>query len=109
MSGDTNAWSESAQNDVLYPDDLAERGPVKVVSEPIEAEDVDVDGADHGTLAELAGDSPPHYLVCPQQLREELGERWDEETETSTIEVVEATRGPHDHDPWEFEFRVPGE
>lgn len=101
MSG--NAWRESAENDVLFPDDLPGRGSITVIGEPIPAEKADTETVDMGLVGELHDDHTAAYVVAPQELRQELGERWN--GDSATIEVLEAERGPKDHDAWEFEFR----
>lgn len=102
-----DAWRESATKDVLFPDDLPGRGPVRVVGEPLEADQIETDSVEHGIVAELHETHAAEYVICPLALREEIAERW--KNGSSTFEVLEAERGPKDHDPWEFEFRDPSE
>jgi len=103
----SNAWSDSATKDVLYPDDLPGYGPVQVVSEPIEAEDVPSEEARYGLFAELGGDSPPQYMATPIQVRSLIGDAVESEGGLPVVvEVFEAERGPSDDDPWEIDGRV---
>lgn len=103
-----DAWRESATNDVLYPDDLPGHGPITIVGEPLEAETVDVDGADHGLLAELADDHGADYVICPKNLRLAIAAAWGEYdgVDGAVLEVLEADRGPEDHAEWHFDVRT---
>lgn len=102
-----DAWRKSATKDVLFPDDLPGRGPVTVVGEPLDAEEIESDTVQYGTLAELANGHGAEYVVCPVALRDEIATRWIVDEESATFEVLEASRGPDEHDPWTFEFTDP--
>lgn len=105
----SNPWTQSTEKDVLYPDDLAGRGPLWIVAqEPLEADDVPHDDAQYGMWAELPEDDPAEYLAAPRQIRELIGEAWEErpDAELLGIEILEAERGPQDHDEWEIEGKT---
>lgn len=103
----TNAWSESTEKAVLYPDDLPEHGPLSIVSEePLSAEDVPHEEARFGSWAELHEDHAAEYIATPEAVRTLIGAAVEEQGFPCTIEVLEAERGPRDHDPWKIEGRI---
>lgn len=101
----SNAFSDSVKDDVLFPDDLPGQGRLQLVSDgPIPAEEVPYDDAKYGLWIEVDGD---RFASAPEQLREFLGNAVEEHGTTDLVfEVLEAERGPRDHDPWELEARV---
>lgn len=102
-----DAWKAAATTDALFPDDLEEEGPLCVVGPPIDAENVETDAVQFGTVAELDGDHhDAQYLVTPQRLKALIASAWREEEERAVFEVTHAEKGPKDHDPWEIEGRV---
>lgn len=105
----TNPWSESTEKAVLYPDDLAGRGPLWIKKqEPLEAEDVPEDDANHGKWAELIDSDPSDYMAAPVQVRDLIGEAWAQSDgeDYLGIEIFEAERGPEAHAEWDVEGRV---
>lgn len=105
----TNPFIESTESDVLYPDDLPGIGLVEVLSSaPVDADDVDADGADYGLWCRVlpAGRDSEKWMACPRAIRALVGEAIETDPDNPVIEVTEATRGGNDHDPWEIEGRV---
>jgi hypothetical protein len=102
----SNEWTNSATNDVLYPDDLAGYGPLSVDSEPIEAEDVPSENAKYGTFAKTAEGVEPDWIATPRQLRVAIGQMYDNQGGLPvTFDVLEAERGPRDDSEWTFEVK----
>lgn len=105
----TNPWTKSTEKDVLYPDDLAGRGPLWILAKkPLEADEVPHDDARFGKWAELHEADPAEYLAAPRQIRALIGDAWEENRDADVIgiEILEAERGPEDHDEWEIEGYV---
>jgi hypothetical protein len=102
-----DAWRKSATTDVLFPDDVEERGPLCVVSEPLEADEIDTDTVQFGLVAELDGHHAEDYLVTPRQLRELIAEAWRPDASAAAFEVLEAAKdGQKEDSEWQIEGRV---
>ena len=102
-----DAWRSSAKTDVLFPDDVEEHGPLCVVGEPLEADEIETDTVQYGLVAELDGDHHDEdYLVAPRQLRSLIAEAWRSDDGFATFEVLEVAKGDQEDSEWEIDGRV---
>jgi hypothetical protein len=101
-----DAWRDSATTDVLFPDDLEEKGPISVVGPPLEADEIDTNTVTYGTVAELDGDHhDADYVVCPKALRSAIADAWGVYADDcAVLKVVAAEKDGHEDDaPWVIE------
>jgi len=106
----TNPFSDSTNDDVLFPDDLPGQKLDPLSEEPVPADDVPHDDAKYGhyTLCESASDGEV-WVNSQKQLRAILGEHYDDLVQTEgfpVIEIHDADRGDAEHDPWQFDFSL---
>lgn len=103
----TNEWTRSATKDVLYPDDLEGYGPLSVVSDPTDADDVPSENAKYGLFAETGDGVEPDWMATPKQLRAALGALFEKQDGYPiTFEVIEASSGPRDDSEWTFDVKA---
>lgn len=100
---------KSIEKKVLYPDDLPGEGFVVREYLYYESNEVEEDDAQFGMWLPVkkVGIDEELWMNAPRNLRERLV-RLDVE-EGDAFRVLEAERGPADHDPWEFEIEYPYE
>lgn len=102
----TNEWTESATNEVLYPDDLEGYGPLEVVSQPMPADDVPNENARYGKFGKLGDANDAEWFAAPRQLRAAIGAVFTKQDGLPVcFEVLDAEKGPQDDSEWSFEIR----
>jgi len=104
----SNPYSESATQDVLYPDDLEGRKFRVLSDQPLDASEVDDENAKYGQFSKAkTSDDTEVWLSSPKALRQFIGEHYDELVrEGLPMEVTMVEKGTADHDPYVIEARV---
>lgn len=103
----SNPWTDSATNDVLYPDDLEGYGPLSVVSDPVDADEIPNDNAKYGQFGKAGDGVEAEWIATPRQLRAALGALFEKQDGYPvTFEVTEASRGPRDDSEWTFDVKA---
>jgi hypothetical protein len=104
----TNPYTESATDDVLYPDDLEDRKLQITSEQPLDAGDVDHEDAKYGQFSKaLDEDGTEVWVSSPKALREFIGQHYDEVIRNETpIEVTLVEKPPGENEPYVIEARL---
>lgn len=98
----SNPFRDAATKDVYYPDEQADVGTVRLVSEePVPADDVPHEEARYGQYVEVENHEKTVWFSAPQDLLRALG---DAEAEPGHVFQVRATeRDDEEHAPWQYQ------
>lgn len=109
-----NPFKTAVEKRVWYPDELEELPWLELVSEePVDADEIDEDTAQHGDWVRVAPDGAPEeeehtpvwtgdevWISAPQGLQKSLAVK--EAVPGHRFIVHEARRGDTEHAPWRF-------
>lgn len=104
----SNPYTDSATDDVLYPDDL-EGKKLQITSEqPLDADDVDDENAKYGQFSKaLTSDGTEVWVSSPKALRQFIGEHYDAIIRQETpLEVLTVEKPTGENEPYVIEARL---
>jgi hypothetical protein len=104
----SNPYTDSATDDVLYPDDLEGRKFQITSEQPLDAENVDDDDAKYGQFSKaLNADGKEVWVSSPKALRQFIGEHYDAIIRDETpIEVLTVEKPTGENEPYVIEARL---
>jgi len=103
----TNPFTESATDDVLYPDDLSGKKLLLRGEEPVDADEVPHDDAKYGYFTKCENSEGTEvWISSPKALREWIGENYAEVRNGTPFEIMTIDKPSGENEPYVIDVRL---